>query len=172
MRLGYADPPYRGCCSLYGHHHPDGLCWDDPATTRALIERLNQDFDAWAMSCKSDAAELAENIQWASAAGRKVRVGAWVKPFHIFKPNVNPSYGWEPILFVGGRKRTRQEPTVKDFHVENITLKKGLTGAKPPGFNAWILQLLGFQPGDTFTDLFPGTGGMAVALAKVAGVKE
>ena len=29
MKLAYADPPYLGCCRLYEHFHPDGLCWDD-----------------------------------------------------------------------------------------------------------------------------------------------
>lgn len=41
-----------------------------------------------------------------------------------------------------------------------ITLKKGLTGAKPEAFCRWVLDLLNFQPGDTLDDLFPGTGVM------------
>jgi hypothetical protein len=88
----------------------------------------------------------------------------WVKPFHIFKPNVNPSYGWEGVLWKSTRKRSRQEPTVKDFCSANITLKKGLTGAKPPAFNAWILDLLAVQGSDTVDDLFPGTASMAAAV--------
>lgn len=43
----------------------------------------------------------------------------------------------------------------------NITLKKGLVGAKPPAFCEWILDLLGWEPGDQLDDLFPGTGVMA-----------
>jgi hypothetical protein len=50
---------------------------------------------------------------------------------------------------------------VKDHHIECITLKRGLAGAKPPGFVAWIVQLLGAKVGeDTILDLFPGTGAM------------
>lgn len=163
LRVAYADSPYRGCCALYGHHHPDGLCWDDAETHRLLVERLNRVYpDGWALSCKSNAAELADFIAWAGAG---VRISAWVKPFAIFKPGVNPAYTWEPVLWKGGRaKRSRQEPTVKDHAiedaalVESVTLKKGLTGAKPARFADWVFDLLGLQAGDTLDDLFPGTG--------------
>jgi hypothetical protein len=89
-------------------------------------------------------------------------VAAWVKPFAVFKPNVNPAYAWEPVIFRGGRKRTRKEPTARDWHSENITMRKGLPGAKPPGFSAWVVDLIGAdaRQGDTITDLFPGTGAM------------
>jgi len=159
-RLGYADPPYVGCCGLYNHYHPDGKCWDDLDTSFHLIDRLNREFpDGWVMCMKSDAAELAALIQ---RAGPGVRVGAWVKPFASFKPNVNPGFTWEPVLFKVG-KRDRWEPTVKDHLACNIALKKGLTGAKPKEFNLWVLNILGAKPGDEVVDLFPGTGGMDVA---------
>ena len=55
--FAYADPPYLGCCRLYGHHHPeggrpfDGRCWDEPETHRLLIEWLAKEFgDGWALS--------------------------------------------------------------------------------------------------------------------------
>lgn len=181
-KFGYADPPYIGCCGLYDHFHPDGKCWDEPDTTRHLItEVLNKQYDGWALSCKSDPAQLANLIRWADDGDGQLRLAAWVKPFHSFKPNVNPSFGWEPVLVKSPRKRDRYEPTVKDFHSENITLKKGLTGAKPPGFNKWIIALLGVRPGiDVLHDLFPGTGGMEAAqlelgtlrFANQAGGKE
>jgi len=66
---------------------------------------------------------------------------------------------------MGGRKRTRQEPTCRDHLSENITLKKGLCGAKPLRFNQWILGLLNWQRGDELDDLFPGTNGMQTALS-------
>ena len=53
------------------------------------------------------------------------RLGAWTKPFASFKPNVNPAYAWEPVVFFGGRKRDRLEDTARDWHSENIALKKG-----------------------------------------------
>ena len=86
------------------------------------------------------------------------RVAAWVKPFAVFKPNVNPAYAWEPVVFQGAKKRSRKEPTVRDWHSANITLRKGLTGAKPESFAFWLFDLLGAGSGDEFVDLFPGTG--------------
>ena len=88
-----------------------------------------------------------------------IRVGGWFKPFCVFKPNVNPAYAWEPVIFRGGRKRDRTQPTVRDWLTCNITLKKGLTGAKPEKVCEWIISLLGAsRDEDTFSDIFPGTG--------------
>jgi len=82
---------------------------------------------------------------------------AWVKPFASFKPNVNPAYAWEPLIVWAGRKRTRDMPTVRDWISANITLKKGLSGAKPKAVCYWIFEILGAQKGDELCDLFPGT---------------
>ena len=159
-RFAYADPPYLGCGKLYAAHHPDALIWDDPETHRQLIERLVSEYpDGWVLSmhCPSIvvlAPMLPKGFRW----------GAWVKPFAVFKPNVNPAYAWEPVAFMGGRKRDRERPTARDWHSENITLRKGLPGAKPPKFADWIADLLGadFAAGDTIDDLFPGTHGMGL----------
>ena len=58
---------------------------------------------------------------------------------------------------------------VRDWHSENITLRRGLPGAKPAGFAQWILRLLNVRSamGDTIDDLFPGTGGVADAWAQM-----
>lgn len=166
-RRCYADPPYWGVCARYDHFHPDGRCWDDGETHRLLIERLNREFpDGWALSCKADAGELAQLIQWAELGG-KVRVSPWVKPFASFKPGVNPGHCWEGVIWRTNAKRDRYEPTVKDFLSCNITMGKGLVGAKPPEFNAWVLQLLGMKPEDDLVDLFPGTGSMGKAWAEL-----
>lgn len=88
-----------------------------------------------------------------------VRVAAWVKPFAVFKPNVNPAYTWEPVIWRGGRaKRSRSEPTVRDWVSVEVTLRKGLVGAKPEVFCWWLFDLLGLRVGDELTDVFPGTG--------------
>lgn len=157
--FAYADPPYLGCAVLYRAHHSDAGVWDDPATHRALIERLGAEYpDGWALSCSSPS--LATLLPMCPA---DVRVAAWVKPFASFKPNVNPAYCWEPVIWRGGRtKRSRKEDTVRDYHSEPIALRRGLPGAKPPGFSLWVAALLGadVRLGDTITDLFPGTGAM------------
>lgn len=88
-----------------------------------------------------------------------------VKPFASFKPGVNPAYCWEPVIFRGGRRRTDQtEVTVRDYLACPITLKRGLTGAKPEAFCLWIMDLLGYRGGDALIDLFPGTGVMSRVL--------
>jgi hypothetical protein len=159
VRVAYADPPYLGCCGLYDHYHPDGRCWDEPETHRLLSAQLEMDFpDGWALSCSTPSLRTLLPM-----CPEDVRVGAWVKPFASFKPNVNPAYAWEPVLFRGGRSRARQEPTVRDWAAVNITLKRGLTGAKPAGFSFWVFDLLGLQADDELVDVFPGSGAVTEA---------
>jgi hypothetical protein len=90
----------------------------------------------------------------------------WVKPFAIFKPNVNPAYTWEPVIVRGGRKYTRDDDTVRDWVSANITLKRGLTGAKPRGFCRWVFALLNAQKSDVLDDLFPGSLAVSIAWAE------
>ena len=145
MKVAYADPPYLGQAKKhYDSEEVDHL---------ALIEDLETGYDAWALSCSSPSLPLLLPM-----CPEGVRIGAWVKPFAVFKPNVNPAYAWEPVIFKTGRKRTRQQPTERDWVSCNITLKKGLVGAKPEGFCLWLFNLLNMEPEDEFHDLFPGTG--------------
>lgn len=177
MKVAYADPPYLGCCRKYDHFHPDGKCWDELQTHLDLVDRLVRDYpDGWALSLTSNSLR---DILPACPPG--ARVAAWVKPFCAFKKGVRPAYAWEPVIFWGGRNpmvghshpppaKGGAQTTPKDFHSANITLQKGLTGAKPATFNAWILQLLNVQPGDQVDDLFPGTGGMGIVAAEATHV--
>ena len=88
-----------------------------------------------------------------------IRVAAWVKPFASFKPNVNPAYAWEPVIFrIKQQRLGRKNKTVRDWVKANITIKKGLVGAKPPEFCFWLFDLLQLQLDDEFLDLYPGTG--------------
>ena len=162
MNFAYADPPYLGCGRLYRKHHPDADDWDDPEQHRLLFQKLFTEYpDGWAMSLSS--VSLPTLLPMAPPG---TRIGVWVKPFCSFKPGVNPAYAWEPVLFHGGRKRDRKARTVRDFVSANITLKKGLTGAKPEAFSRWVFDLLGAKRGDTLTDLFPGTGAVTEAWKK------
>lgn len=164
MRFAYADPPYLGQGQRhYKQHHAEAGIWDTVAGHIALIERLKQNYpDGWALSCSSPS--LREILPHCPT---DVRIAAWVKSFGAFKRGVRPAYMWEPVIFRGGRNKNHPPPvkggvqtTPKDFLVEPITLKKGLTGAKPERFCLWILDILNTQPGDTVVDLFPGTGVM------------
>jgi hypothetical protein len=160
MRIAFADPPYLGCCGLYDHRHeaPYG-CWDDIGTHRHLIRCLCSGYpDGWALSLNSPSLEEILHVCREVIGPNQARVGTWVKPFASFKPNVNPAYAWEPVIFYGGRKRGRDLPTVRDWVAENITMEKGLTGAKPLKFCYWLFEFLGMQAEDEFCDVFPGTG--------------
>ena len=161
MRFAYADPPYLGCGHLYDAHHADARDWDDPETHRALIGRLSTEYpDGWAMSLSTPSLKVILPM-----CPDDCRVLAWVKPFAVFKPNVGLAYAWEPVILRGGRRITREQSTVRDWLAESITLKRGLTGAKPAAFMRWILDALNVQVGDTVDDLFPGTGGCGDVIA-------
>lgn len=95
-----------------------------------------------------------------------VRVGSWVKPFCSFKPNVNPAYAWEPVIFKPAQARGRDKDTVRDWVADNITLKRGLSGVKPLGFCFWLFEILGMQADDEFVDLFVGSGAVSKAWQK------
>lgn len=163
MKFAYADPPYLGCCSLYDHRHeaPYG-CWNEADTHQLLIETLTAEFpDGWALSCTSSSLRTLLPL-----CPEDVRVAAWVKPFAVFKPNVNPGYCWEPVIFAGGRRGDRERVTVRDWSSHVIRLKGGLKGSKPAPVCAWILDLLGYEDGDDLVDVFPGTGIMGAVLAQ------
>lgn len=165
MKVAYADPPYLGCGALYKEHHADALDWNDPEIHRRLILKLRSEFpDGWALSASSPS--LQTILQFCPA---DVRVCAWVKPFAVFKPNVGVAYAWEPVIWRGGRRRTREQNTVRDWVAESITLRRGLTGAKPRAFCRWLFEVLNLQSGDELVDLFPGTGAVMDAWREWSG---
>lgn len=150
MRIAYADPPYVGQGKRYGCKEIDH---------RELIDRLVLEFpDGWALSLSSTSLRDILNL-----CPSKVRVGSWVKTFAIFKPGIAPAYAWEPVIFTGGRKKSRKEFTGRDWCAANI-VQKGFTGAKPIEFCWWIFDdLMGMRPDDELVDLFPGTGAVGRA---------
>lgn len=154
MRFAYADPPYIGCAHLYPEN--------EEVDHEALITRLIDEFpDGWALSCHSPSLRVLLPL-----CPEDTRVMAWVKPFAVFKPNVNPAYAWEPVLVQGGRKRGRDLATVRDWVSVNITLQRGLVGVKPDAFCFWLFDVLGMERDDELCDLFPGSGAVAKAWAK------
>jgi hypothetical protein len=167
LKFAYADPPYLGCGKLYAKHHPDALIWDDPQTHLELIERLCAEYpDGWAMSASSTTLHTILPM-----CPPDVRVAAWVKPFAAYKRNVRVAYTWEPVIYWRGRISSKDGAMVNRDHLaEPITMKKGLTGAKPERFCRWVLDLLGWKPGDEVDDIFPGTGvfGRVAAAAEAS----
>ena len=96
--------------------------------------------------------------------GDAFRIMAWVKPFAAFKRNVSVAYAWEPVLVRACRKPVVTGRVVmRDWIAEPITLKRGLTGAKPERVCRWLFEVMGCEPEDELVDLFPGSGAVTRA---------
>lgn len=156
-RIAYADPPYVGCAHLY-KDHPDFAGEVDHA---ALIQRLERDFDGWALHTSATPTDMATI---APLIPEHARWMAWVKPFAAFKRNVSVAYAWEPVIVRPVRKPVVSKRLVmRDWVAESITMKRGLTGAKPEAVCHWLFEMLGARPEDELHDLFPGTGAVTRA---------
>jgi hypothetical protein len=103
---------------------------------------------------------------WAVELGLEgYRTMAWTKTFAAFKRNVPVAYAWEPVLVKPARKPVvsgRVRP-LRDWLAEPITLKRGLTGAKPEKVCKWLFECLGAEPGDDLVDVYPGSGAVTRA---------
>lgn len=153
MRFAYADPPYIG--QAKAHYSGQQICAE--VNHELLISHLNE-FDGWALSASSPSLKVVLPM-----CPDDVRVMAWVKPFASFKPGVGVAYAWEPVIVRGGRKRGRDQDTVRDWISANITLQRGLSGAKPDAFCYWLFEVMNMERGDEFIDMFPGSGAVSSA---------
>lgn len=157
MRIGYADPPYVGCAKLY-KDHKDFAGEVDHA---ALIAHLEQNYDGWVLHAAATPLSLRvlaplvpEGARWMS----------WVKGFAAFKKNVSVAYAWEPVIVKAARKPVVSTRLVmRDWIEHSITLKRGLTGAKPEKVCHWAFEMVGAHPDDEMFDLYPGTGAVSKA---------
>ena len=156
MRLAYADPPYPRQAKK--HYSADPRCAE--VDHAHLIQTLEEDVDGWALSSGADLFAMQYVIPLLPEG---TRVCPWVKPFASFKPNVSLAYAWEPIYVKPARKRERDVPTVRDWVSANITLKRGLSGAKPDPVCWWLFDALGMTPEDELVDIFPGSGAVSRA---------
>jgi hypothetical protein len=74
------------------------------------------------------------------------------------------AYAWEPVIVKPCRKPVVSHRVVmRDWIAESITLKRGLTGAKPEKVCFWAFEVVGAEPTDEMHDLFPGTGAVTAA---------
>lgn len=153
LQFAYADPPYIGCSHLYPEH-PESHLWDDPDRHVELMRMMDGQYDGWALSCHEPSLRYLAS----PAAELGGRVSAWVKPFAAYKANVRVAYTWEPVIWKRTAERREGDPVGRDHLACGIMMEAGLTGAKPPTFARWLQVLLGWQSGDLFVDLFPGTG--------------
>jgi len=152
-RLAYADPPYPGQArSRYNGTEVDHA---------ALIERLDLEFDGWALSTSASALRDIWNL------APHARCAAWVKTYAVNGWS-RVRWSWEPVLFVTDRKGLRpgERSDVWDSLVSAPNCAVGSWsevpgkggGSKPYEFVRWMLELLDFRPGDELVDIFPGSG--------------
>jgi len=174
MRFAYADPPYLGRGEYYAAHHPDAMAWDDPETHRALINRLANGFDGWALSLSEDSLRVILPM-----CPEGARVCAWITASPRYAGNnAGIRRHFEPVIVWGGRNTknragdyivTAPEATGEPRYPmvkEDIRAGKTFLGRKPQAFCRWVLDLLGVQPGDTVDDMFPGSGAVGHAIAE------
>jgi hypothetical protein len=162
VRLAYADPPYPGCAHLY-RNHPD---YAGEVDHRELVERLERDYDGWVLHTSVGGYRMLERERILPEDG--IRICQWFKPFAAFKRNVSVAYAYEPVIIkaarkpvVGGGEVSRD--WIEEAVRENITMKRGLTGAKPDRVCKWAFQLMGALPDDELIDIYTGTGAVMVA---------
>lgn len=154
MRFAYADPPYPG---MSRKHYKDHRDYGGEVDHAELVTRLERDYDAWVLHTSATA------FRDVLALCPPVRIGVWVKNFAIYKPHVPIAYAWEPVLFRGRRPRPVDMPTITDYVIAPVTLRKGTAGAKPPVVCRWAFDMLGLLPDDDLHDLFPGSGAVSEA---------
>lgn len=166
MRIAYADPPYPGCAHLYKDHADYGGEVDHDE----LAEHLHN-YDGWILHTSVPAAYHVETCLreagWKfseplEGTAGEVRRLVWVKPFAAFKRNVSVAYAHEPVFVKPARKPVVKPGIVyRDWMAQSITLKRGLTGAKPGAVCRWLFEMCGCEPEDELHDLFPGTGAVS-----------
>lgn len=158
LRIGYADPPYIGCAHLY-RDHPDFGGEVDHST---LIDRLEGEFDGWILHASATPTSMAILAPLVAKTG--ARWMSWTKGFAAFKRNVSVAYAWEPVIVKPARKPVVSKRLVMRDWIEcPITLRRGLTGAKPEAVCHWAFEMVGARPEDDLADLFPGTGAVTEA---------
>lgn len=167
----YMDPPYFGQAQK---HYGDEAAADGRVAREVnhevLIGTACEQYDGWALSLSSPSLRTILPL-----CPEDARVMVWLKPFHVFKRNVNPSYGWEPVIVWHPRPRPADGPAYMHGYrdwveagviAESITLQTGVVGAKPERFCFWLFEVLNLQPGDEFIDMFPGSGSVAAAFER------
>lgn len=189
LRLAYADPPYPGLSRrYYGDHHDFAGEVDHEALIASLAE-----YDGWALSTS---ARALQDVLALCPPGS--RVAAWHRGERPTR-SAGPLNAWEPVIYFGGRRvvqdvrrdasaqldATHPTPALHDAsqgpgrRVDSLvyaakartTDPNRVIGAKPAAFCRWVFDLLGAHPGDDFTDIYPGSGGVLRAWSVFTGTE-
>ncbi len=153
-RFAYADPPYPGKAAYYVERQE--------VDHASLLEQLLAGgWDGWALS--TSAAAMPEVLAMCPAG---IRVCVWRRQ-HRPTRSRRALNAWEPLLIYGGRDLQTERPQEVldhlDYRGRYDSFPGALIGMKPPEFAVWMFSLLGAQPGDELTDLFPGSGAIGRA---------
>jgi len=165
IRVAYADPPYPGKSAIYAHE-PGARGEVD---LLGLVDRLRVEFpDGWALSTSADALPRVLRI-----CPLNVRVCAW---FRAARPAATGKLlnAWEPVIVYGGRVERRTLAARRVDALEYaLRARRGddqrVIGSKPGAFCFWLFDLLGLLAGDTFVDVFPGSGRVSYAFEEFSG---
>ena len=182
MKLAIADPPYLGRAALwYGgnehradHHtpgrsrgrakqapeyHPDAHLWDEPERHWQLMADLDRDYDGWA---------LAASAKTLPVLAQGIPDGARIAIWHVTNaiPDGNRvSTRWEPVIL---RQPDARRAYGTGYAIGDVLSAphpmSSFVGAKPDTWTRWVLDMLGYQPGDQVDDLFPGSGAVQRAM--------
>ena len=183
MKLAIADPPYLGRASTwYGSsirksqlgavhggtakinykpadYHPEAHLWDDIETHKTLIEKLESDYDGFALCLAHD--NLQQLLPLFTV---KVKVCIWHKWTLPSRSCISNSY--EPVIIKvpDARKGAIKGLTTPDVMTYQKREGMGFAGRKPKAFTHWILDLLQYKEGDQVDDLFNGSGAVIEAV--------
>jgi hypothetical protein len=161
--MAYADPPYIGQAKKHYEDHED---YAGEVDHGELVERLVRDYpDGWALSLSSPSTHIVLDHcrdHGLDLMAGDIRLGAWVKPFAAFKANVRVAYAWEPLVIKSAERLDGATPT-RDFVSCPITMKRGLSGAKPEVVCHWLFAAMGLRRTDQLDDLFHGSGAVKAA---------
>jgi hypothetical protein len=163
MRFAYGDPPYIGQAKKHYKDHPDYAGEVDHAE---LIERMERDYDGWALSCTMKSLPILMRM-----VPEDVLTLAWCKPNTAPPMGDHRHYSWEPVIL---RPVRRPGPGYAWTHlvcnVEQYTFRDKpegyVVGAKPYGFCGWLFENAGLTADDELIDLFPGSGAVTAAWAR------
>lgn len=160
MRLAYFDPPYPGLSKRYYGREASFAGEVDHASL--VAEVLRDGWDGWALSTSARAlgdvlALLPKDLPY--------RIAAWTKPHGVSGRTFGIHNAWEPVIVVPAR---RLRGGVRDHLSAMPARGRTLMGQKPIAFSAWLFDMLGALPCDTFHDAFPGSGAVGRAWRSFA----
>lgn len=159
MKFAYADPPYIGQARKHYGNHVD---YAGEVDHRALIYRLCDEFDGWALSLSMKSLPVIVRF-----CPEDVVTLAWFKP--IAPPlGDHRRYNWEPVLLRPVRRYgPGYVPTALIASPPQFTFRPKpethVIGEKPETFCHWIFAAAGLTRDDEMHDLYPGSGAVSTA---------